>query len=73
MSARTYVVDERGLANNFAIEPKMYLQESPQTGFTSDAEKLNGRLAMIGFVSLIVLEILSGHGLAEFITSLSQF
>ena len=73
MSARTYVVDERGLANNFAIEPKMYLQESPQTSFTSDAEKLNGRLAMIGFVSLIVLEILSGHGLAEFITSLSQF
>ena len=62
MSARTYVVDERGLANNFAIEPKMYFQESPRTGFTTDAEKLNGRLAMIGFVSLIVLEILSGHG-----------
>lgn len=38
MSARTYAVDERGLANNFAIEPKMYLQESPRTGFTSDAE-----------------------------------
>lgn len=32
MSARSYVVDERGLANNFA------------------AEKLNSRLAMIGFV-----------------------
>ena len=62
MSARTYVVDERGLANNFAIEPKMYLQQSPRTGFTSDADKLNGRLTMIGFVSLIVLEILSGYG-----------
>ena len=61
MSARTYAVDERGLANNFAIEPKMYLQESPRTGFTSEAEKLNGRLAMIGFVSLIVLEILARH------------
>ena len=72
MSARTYAVDERGLANNFAIEPKMYLQESPRTGFTSEAEKLNGRLAMIGFVSLIVLEILSGDGLAGFIASLSQ-
>lgn len=62
MSARSYVVDRRSLANNFAIEPKMYLQESPRTGFTADAEKLNGRLAMIGFASVIVLEILSGHG-----------
>ena len=50
----------------------MYLQESPRTGFTSDAEKLNGRLAMIGFVSLIVLEILTGDNLTGFITSLSQ-
>lgn len=72
MSARTYAVDQRGLANNFAMEPKMYLQESPQTGFTSEAKKLNGRLAMIGFVSLIVLEILSRHGLARFIAALSQ-
>ncbi|NES98490.1 MAG: high light inducible protein, partial [Desertifilum sp. SIO1I2] len=25
--------------------------------------KLNGRLAMIGFVSLLVLEVLTGHGI----------
>lgn len=72
MSGRSYVVDEQGLANNFALEPKMYLQESPQVGLTTDAEKLNGRLAMLGFVSLLLLEILTGHGVSGFIASLSQ-
>ena len=72
MSVRSYVVDEQGLANNFALEPKMYLQESPQIGFTTHAEKLNGRLAMLGFVSLLLLEILTGHGISGFIASLSQ-
>ncbi|AFZ29373.1 high light inducible protein [Gloeocapsa sp. PCC 7428] len=70
MSARQYVVDERGLANTFAIEPKMYVQES-QTGFTPHAELLNGRLAMIGFVSLLVLEVVTGQGLIGFFTNLS--
>ena len=71
MSVGKYVLDERGLANNFAVEPKMYLQQSPRTGFTSYGEKLNGRLAMIGFVSVIILEILTGHGLIGFLASLS--
>ncbi len=71
MSVGNYVLDERGLANNFAVEPKMYLQQSPRTGFTTPAEKLNGRLAMIGFVSVIILEILTGHGLIGFLASLS--
>lgn len=71
MSVGNYVLDERGLANNFAVEPKIYLQQSPRTGFTTYAEKLNGRLAMIGFVSVIILEILTGHGLIGFLASLS--
>lgn len=71
MSVRSYVIDERGLANNFAVEPKMYLQESPHTGLETSAQMLNGRLAMIGFVSLMLLEILTGHGLIGFIASLS--
>lgn len=72
MSARQYVIDDQGLANTFAIEPKMYVQESPQVGFTPHAENLNGRLAMIGFVSLMALEIVTGHGLIGFFASLSQ-
>jgi hypothetical protein len=71
MSVRSYVIDERGLANNFAVEPKMYLQESPRTGLRTSAQMLNGRLAMIGFVSLMLLEILTGQGLIGFIASLS--
>ncbi|PIG90582.1 chlorophyll a/b-binding protein [Gloeocapsopsis sp. IPPAS B-1203] len=70
MSARQYVIDDRGLANTFAIEPKMYVQES-QTGFTPYAELLNGRLAMIGFVSLLALEVFTGHGLIGFFANLS--
>ncbi|BAZ43038.1 CAB/ELIP/HLIP superfamily protein [Chondrocystis sp. NIES-4102] len=36
-------------------------------GFTDFAEIWNGRLAMIGFVSAILLELNTGHGvLAQF-------
>ena len=69
MSVRNYVIDEQGLTNSFAVEPKMYLQD-PRTDLGT-AQMLNGRLAMIGFVCLMLLEILSGHGLIGFITSLS--
>ena len=64
------VLDEQGLLNNFAVEPKVYVQENPRTGFTPYAEILNGRLAMIGFVSLLALEVITGHGLIGFLTSL---
>ncbi|MBD2313149.1 high light inducible protein [Desertifilum sp. FACHB-1129] len=57
------IVDEAGKMNNFAIEPQVYVQEQSTAGFTAYAEKLNGRLAMIGFVSLLVLEVLTGHGI----------
>lgn len=64
------ILDEQGKLNNFAIEPKVYVQENPRTGFTPYAEILNGRLAMIGFVSLLALEALTGHGIIGFLTSL---
>nr|WP_103666675.1 chlorophyll a/b-binding protein [Pseudanabaena sp. BC1403] len=36
------------------------------TGFTPQAELWNGRLAMIGFVSAIAIELLTHHGVLRF-------
>jgi hypothetical protein len=41
-----------------------------RTGFTFYAELLNGRLAMIGFVSLIGLEVATGHGMFGLLANL---
>lgn len=70
MTGRAYVMEEGNRLNSYAIEPKMYVDETQKFGFTEYAEQLNGRLAMIGFVSLIALEVLTGHGLIDWITSL---
>ncbi|NDJ17257.1 chlorophyll a/b-binding protein [Myxacorys almedinensis] len=64
------IIDDQGKLNNFAIEPQMYVSEQPQFGFTKEAELLNGRLAMIGFVSLLALEALTGQGVLGFLMSL---
>ncbi|MFN3927824.1 MAG: chlorophyll a/b-binding protein [Pseudanabaenaceae cyanobacterium] len=61
---RSYTVNERGLLDNFALEPKMYIDEEGQRfGWTEYAEIVNGRLAMIGFVALLILELTTGKGL----------
>jgi hypothetical protein len=41
--------------------------ESSIWGFTRDAENLNGRLAMLGFLFAIVIEVLSGEGVLHFL------
>ncbi|MBO9997456.1 MAG: chlorophyll A-B binding protein [Cyanobacteria bacterium SID2] len=43
-------------------EPKIYRPE-PALGWTAYAEQINGRFAMIGFIGLLILEILTGKGL----------
>ncbi|MEM0979430.1 MAG: hypothetical protein AAGH78_04060 [Cyanobacteria bacterium P01_H01_bin.58] len=35
----------------------------PKAGFTSYAERLNGRAAMIGFIVILVIEYFTGQGL----------
>lgn len=70
MTYRGSIVDDQGKMNNFAVEPKMYVQENPRIGFTEYAELLNGRLAMIGFTSLLIVEILTKHNLIETLSQL---
>jgi ferrochelatase len=45
---------------------KMYPQEGWEWGMTTAAEVWNGRLAMIGFLAL-VLELISGQGPLHFV------
>jgi hypothetical protein len=65
-----FYIDETGQGNNFAIEPKVYVDDTVGAGWTKYAEQLNGRLAMIGFVALLATEILSGNTLIGLFTSL---
>jgi hypothetical protein len=70
MTSRGYTTEDGGRLNNYAIEPKVYVDETQQFGFNAYAEKLNGRLAMIGFVSAILFEVLTGQGLLSWLTHL---
>jgi protoporphyrin/coproporphyrin ferrochelatase len=45
---------------------KMYPPESWEWGMTTSAEVWNGRIAMLGFIALII-EIITGHGLLHMI------
>ncbi|KKI98099.1 chlorophyll a/b-binding protein [Prochlorothrix hollandica] len=67
MATRGYTTEDGGRLNNFAIEPRMYVDDTEQLGFTKSAEQLNGRAAMIGFISLVVVELVTGQGLLSLI------
>lgn len=67
---RGQVMEEGGRANVYAVEPKMYVDDSQKFGFNEYSEKLNGRLAMIGFVSALILEAVTGHGVIDWLTRL---
>jgi len=52
------IVDDQGKMNNFAVEPRVYVDEQgDRTGFTPYAELLNGRLAMIGFLAYLLWDL----------------
>jgi hypothetical protein len=70
MAVNGYTTEEGGRLNNFAVEPKVYVDDTQQFGFNEYAEKLNGRLAMIGFISAIAFEALTGHGIISWLTRL---
>ena len=45
------------------LEPTLKPEiQRPKAGFTSYAERLNGRAAMIGFVAVVAIEYVTGQG-----------
>jgi hypothetical protein len=61
----TVTTNERGQQNMFAKEPQMYVSQSDAERYALEshaerAEKLNGRTAMLGFISAIVSYALTG-------------
>ncbi|MBE9009204.1 chlorophyll A-B binding protein [Pseudanabaenaceae cyanobacterium LEGE 13415] len=40
-----------------------------EQGFTPNSEIWNGRFAMIGFVTILLIEVLSGEGIVDFYRS----
>ncbi len=56
--------DGEGHGNIYAKEPRMeYAAADAGWGFHARAEKLNGRLAMLGFAAVIATEVITGEGL----------
>ena len=55
----TTVTEDGGRENIYAKEPQMYLQEITVT-HNERAEKLNGRLAMLGIIAAIGAYALTG-------------
>jgi Chlorophyll A-B binding protein len=61
MPRSSFTKDDQGLMNNWAVEPKMYVDQGEERfGLTEYAEIINGRLAMVGMVGLVVVELLTG-------------
>ncbi len=61
----TITTEDGNRQNMFAVEPKMYItekdmEEHQQETYAQRAEKLNGRLAMLGFVSAVVSYLVTG-------------
>ena len=56
----TTVVEERGRLNLYAIEPPMQIMEVTET-HNEKAEKLNGRLAMLGVIAALGSYAITGQ------------
>jgi hypothetical protein len=59
-TSRYITTEEGGRQNMFAAEPTMSIDENYE-GYAKNAEKANGRWAMIGFVALLASYITTGQ------------
>ena len=55
----TTVIEDNGRTNIYAIEPPIEIMDVTET-HNEKAERLNGRLAMLGFVAAVVSYLLTG-------------
>lgn len=65
-----FIATDDGYTNTFAVEPTIYVDAENTAGWTKYAEKLNGRLAMIGFIALIATEVVGGDTLINLLFQL---
>lgn len=56
----TVTTNDRGQQNIFAKEPIMTIDEKYTENHNEKAERLNGRLAMLGFVAAIGAYVVTG-------------
>ena len=61
----TITTEDGNRQNMFATEPKMYItpedkMEHEQETYAQRAEKLNGKLAMLGFLAAVVSYLVTG-------------
>ncbi|MGR3275974.1 high light inducible protein [Acaryochloris sp. 'Moss Beach'] len=63
-----FTSDDRGYVNSFAVEPKTSVQEEPVFGFNKNAERISGRLAMVGFMSILLLELATNVNFIQIVT-----
>ncbi|ABW28883.1 MULTISPECIES: chlorophyll a/b-binding protein [Acaryochloris] len=63
-----FTSDDRGYVNSFAVEPKTSAQEEPVFGFNKNAERISGRLAMVGFMSILLLELATNLNFIQIVT-----
>ena len=61
---------EEGKLTNTDFEQQENTDEINKLGFTKYAEVINGRLAMVGFMALLTIAILSKHGVISSVSHL---
>ena len=55
----TTVIEDNGRTNIYAIEPPIEIMDVTET-HNERAERLNGRVAMLGFVAAVVSYLITG-------------
>ncbi len=61
MNSSSYVITEDGGRQNmYAVEPRMHI-DPDYTAFSKEAELANGRWAMIGFMSAVLIYAATGQ------------